>query len=154
ILALTLLAIAILVVFGLVVRRDAARKRTSEQRLATTLRSIGDAVIATNETGIVTMMNPVAETLTGWKARDARGKPMSEAFRIIDEESRATVENPVTQVLRDGVVARAANHTLLIRRDGIETPIEDSAAPIVDDTGRVLGVVLVFRDASERRAAE
>jgi PAS domain S-box-containing protein len=152
--ALTGLAIAILVVLVVVVRRDSARRRASEQRLVTTLRSIGDAVITTDEKGIVSLINSVAEALTGWRSGESLGKHLDEVFRIINEESRATVESPVARVLRDGRVSGLANHTLLIRRDGKETPIEDSAAPIIDEEGGLLGVVLVFRDATETRAAE
>jgi len=152
--ALTVLAIGILIVFVLVVRRDTARRRASEQRLATTLRSIGDAVIATDENGVVNLSNPLAETLIGWKAGEALGKPVDEVFRIINEESRAPAESPVSKVLREGRTVGLANHTLLIRRDGVETPIEDSAAPIIDDRGGILGVVVVFRDATGARAAE
>ena len=152
--ALTVLAIGILIVFVLVVRRDTARRRASEQRLATTLRSIGDAVIATDENGVVNLSNPPAETLIGWKAGEALAKPVDEVFRIINEESRAPAESPVSKVLREGRTVGLANHTLLIRRDGVETPIEDSAAPIIDDRGGILGVVVVFRDATGARAAE
>jgi PAS domain S-box-containing protein len=154
IVALTMLAIGILIVFVLVVRRDAARRRASEQRLATTLHSIGEAVIATDEKGIVNLTNPVAEALTGWKAREALGKQLDEVFRVINEESRATVESTVAKVLREGRVVGLTNHSLLIRRDGVETPIEQSAAPIVDEHGRILGVVLIFRDATGARAAQ
>ena len=152
--AATALAIAILAVLVLVTRRDSARIRASEQRLATTLRSIGDAVMATDELGHVSIANPIAERLTGWPLAEARGKPVDEVFRIINEDTRGSVESPVTKALREGQIVGLANHTLLIRRDGTETPIEDSAAPIVDDAGRVLGVVLAFRDATERRATE
>jgi PAS domain S-box-containing protein len=154
ILAATALAIMILCVLVVVTRRDSARIRASERRLATTLRSIGDAVMATDERGRVTVSNPIAERLTGWPLAEALGKPMDDVFHIVNEETRATVESPVSKALREGQVVGLANHTLLIRRDGAETPIEDSAAPIVDDEGRLLGVVLAFRDASERRAAE
>ncbi|HUO68245.1 MAG TPA: CHASE3 domain-containing protein, partial [Gammaproteobacteria bacterium] len=154
IVAATVLAIAILSVLVLVTRRDSARIRASEQRLATTLLSIGDAVMATDEHGRVSIANPLAERLTGWTIAEARGKPVDDVFRIVNEETRATVESPVAKALREGQVVGLANHTLLIRRDGTETPIEDSAAPIIDDAGRVLGVVLAFRDATERRSAE
>ncbi len=154
IVAATALGIVILGVLVRVTRRDSARIRASEQRLATTLRSIGDAVMATDERGLVSISNPLAERLTGWPLAEARGKPMDDVFRIINEDTRASVESPVTKALREGKTVGLANHTLLIRRDGTELPIEDSAAPITDDAGRVLGVVLAFRDASKRRAAE
>ena len=150
----TLVAIAVLGVLLYIVRRDSARVRVSEERLATTLRSIGEGVIATDANGVVMVMNPVAEALTGWRASDAVRSHMDEVFRIVNEETRATVESPVGRVLREGGIVGLANHTLLLRRDGVETPIEDSAAPIVDHHGEVIGVVLVFRDATESRAAE
>jgi PAS domain S-box-containing protein len=154
IVALTALTVGVMIVLVLVVSRDSERRRASERRLATTLRSIGDAVIATDEKGFVRLSNDAADRLIGWKSGESVGKPMDEIFRIINEESRNAVENPVDKVLRQGRTVGLANHSLLIRRDGVETPIEDSAAPIIDDHGRVLGVVLVFRDATGIRAAE
>jgi PAS domain S-box-containing protein len=148
------LAIALLLTLVYVFRRDSVRVRASETRLAITLRSIGDAVIATDERGVVTMINPVAEKLTGWLESHAAGKPLAEVFRIVHEETRATVESPVTKVLREGGIVGLANHTVLIRRDSHETAIEDSGAPILDDAGRTTGVVLVFRDATQERAAQ
>ncbi|HEX5045673.1 MAG TPA: CHASE3 domain-containing protein [Gammaproteobacteria bacterium] len=154
VLLLTALAILILGVLVYVTRHAGARLRESEQRLSTTLHSIGDAVVATDDDGFVNLMNPVAEQLTGWPARSAQGKHLDEVFRIVNEQTRATVESPVAKVLREGEIVGLANHTLLLRRDGTETPIEDSAAPIVDPGGPTLGVVLVFRDATSARAAE
>jgi PAS domain S-box-containing protein len=147
------LAIFLMVLLAYVVRRDSARLRLSEERLATTLRSIGDAVIATDEQGRVTMINPIAEKLTGWRLADARGKPLEEVFRIVNEQTRVPVESPVTKVLREGGIVGLANHTVLIHKAGHETPIEDSGAPICDVTGAITGVVLVFRDATDERAA-
>lgn len=132
-------------------RAEAAR-RASEERYGITLKSIGDAVIATDAKGRIEFVNPVAEALTGWTEEDARGKPLSEVFRIINELSRAEVENPVERVLRDGFVVALANHTLLIARDGTERPIADSGAPIHAGDGSIIGVVLVFRDQTEERA--
>jgi len=156
ILTLTGLAILILGVLVYVTRRAGNRIRASEQRLATTLRSIGDAVIATDGAGRVSLMNPIAESLTGWRADAAAGKHLDEVFRILNENTRANIESPVARVLREGAIVGLANHTVLIRRDGVETPIEDSGAPIVDPRSQdiVLGVVLVFRDATAARAAE
>jgi PAS domain S-box-containing protein len=119
----------------------------------TTLRSIGDAVIATDATGAVTLMNPVAERLTGWSEAEARGKPLATIFRIINEHSRKPVESPVDKVLALGVVVGLANHTVLIARDGREIPIDDSGAPISAGDG-VQGVVLVFRDVTEKKRSE
>ncbi len=153
-LTVSILAIALLALLGFIVRRDTAKIRASEEHLAITLRSIGDAVIATDATGLVTLMNPVAESLTRWPAAAARGQTLDAVFRIINEETRITVESPVAKVLREGGIVGLANHTLLIRRDGTEVPIEDSGAPILDKQGEIIGVVLVFRDASRERAAE
>ena len=128
--------------------------RESERLLSTTLKSIGDAVIATDAEGRVSFMNPVAQALTGWTQDEARGRHLKEVFRIINEDSRQEVESPVVKVIREGTVVGLANHTLLIRKDGTEVAIDDSGAPIRDDWGEIAGVVLVFRDISERKQAE
>jgi PAS domain S-box-containing protein len=126
----------------------------AKQKLEITLMSIGDAVIACNEQRRITLMNSVAEKLTGWKRDEAQGQPIERIFHIVDEETRAKVESPVEKVLRTGEIAGLANHTVLIGKDGGEFPIDDSGAPIRDPHNRVLGVVLVFRDISKRRAQE
>jgi PAS domain S-box-containing protein len=100
--------------------------RESEQWLSTTLRSIGDAVIATDAKGLVTLMNPVAEDLTGWDQAEAVDKPLEDVFNIINEQTGERVENPVARVLREGVVVGLANHTVLIAKDGTRRPIADS----------------------------
>jgi PAS domain S-box-containing protein len=128
--------------------------RQSEERLATTLDSIGDGVIATDANGMVERMNPVAARLTGWTFAEAKGKPLTDVFKIINENTRAPVESPAARVLREGVVVGLANHTALLGRDGVERPIADSGAPIRDAQGRMLGVVLVFRDQTEERARD
>ncbi|HZR83805.1 MAG TPA: PAS domain-containing protein [Candidatus Binatia bacterium] len=128
--------------------------RDSSERLRVTLRSIGDAVIATDASGVVMFVNPVAQALTGWAEDEARGRPLEEVFSIVGEETRECVEGPVAKVMRLGTVVGLANHTLLLSRDGRETPIDDSGAPIRDSDGTIAGVVLVFRDASERRRAQ
>ena len=92
--------------------------------------------------------------MTGWPFAEAVGKPLDDVFHIVNEDTRASVESPVAKVLREGGVVGLANHTVLIRRDGEETAIEDSGAPILDDAGHTTGVVLVFRDATQERAAE
>lgn len=136
-------------------KHEAERKlRASERRFATTLRSIGDAVIATDEQGHITYMNPTAEALTGWPLAEAQDQPFAHIFQIIHETTRQPAENPVARVLQEGIVVGLANHTLLITRDGREIPIDDSASPILDDQGNCTGVVLVFRDITERRLAE
>ena len=138
----------------------AERKRAEEELhrqrewLSVTLASIGDAVIATDTDGRVTFMNPVAEALTGWKLPEARQKPVRDVFHIINEDTRQEVENPVARVLQEGAIIGLANHTLLVRKDGTEVPIDDSAAPIQEAGGRILGVILVFRDITERKRAE
>ncbi|HEY9230806.1 MAG TPA: PAS domain S-box protein, partial [Blastocatellia bacterium] len=126
----------------------------SRKLLATTLGSIGDAVIATDVEARVTFMNPVAESLTGWTRAEALGQPIDAIFVIINEYSRQPVENPVARVLREGIIVGLANHTVLIQKQGTEIPIDDSGAPIRDEQGNVSGVVLVFRDVSERHKAE
>ncbi|MHB8416538.1 MAG: PAS domain S-box protein [Myxococcales bacterium] len=128
--------------------------RESEQRLAVTLDSIGDGVIATDAQGRVTRVNPVASALTGWRGEEVKGRPLDEVFRIFNEDTRVPVESPVSKVLREGAVVGLANHTVLAARDGTERPIADSGAPIRSESGEVAGVVLVFRDQTEERRAE
>jgi PAS domain S-box-containing protein len=127
---------------------------TREQWLNTTLRSIGDAVIAADPDGKVVFMNPVAEQLTGWKEKEADGLPLSRIFVIVNQRTRAAVENPVDAVRRSGKIVGLANHTILISKDQKEFHIDDSAAPIADGNARMIGIVLVFRDISERHASE
>ena len=123
----------------------------SEDSLATTLYSIGDGVIATDTAGRITRMNSVAEALTGWTMAQAKGRVIGDVFRILSEETRQPAEIPVGKVLATGVVHELANHTLLVRRDGTECPIADSAAPIRNASGDVRGVVIVFRDETHLR---
>jgi PAS domain S-box-containing protein len=125
-----------------------------EQWLNITLRSIGDAVIACDTDGDVEFMNLVAEQLTGWTEAQAKGKSLHEIFPIFNEDTRVAVENPVDKVRRLGTVVGLANHTFLIARDGTEISIDDSGAPIRDSSGRMIGIVLVFRDITERRMSE
>ena len=134
-------------------RAEAAAREIQEQ-LSTTLRSIGDAVLATDREGRVRFLNPVAEQLTGWSSADALGRPVEEVFRIVNENSRVVVDSPVRRVIRDGLIVGLANHTLLLARDGREIPIADSGAPIHDAQKAVAGVVLVFRDIAEQRDAD
>src|SRR6202789_938163 len=122
--------------------------------LETTLQSMGDAVIVCNSSGKVTLMNPTAVEVTGWTSEQAKGQPLESVFRIINERTRETVESPVAKVLRFGNVVGLANHTLLVRRDGTEFPIDDSGAPIRDKNGEIVGIVLVFRDITERKQNE
>ena len=137
-------------------RRQRAEQALREQSelLRITLSSIGDAVMATDAAGRVVFINPVAEALTGWPQAEAAGKALDDVFVIINEATRAPVESPVARVLREGMVVGLANHTLLVARDGTPRPIDDSGAPIRDAGGTILGVVLVFRDVTERRGFE
>jgi PAS domain S-box-containing protein len=140
------------------VARDVTEQKRLAQQLAAqqeqfrvTLASIGDAVIAADADGLVTFMNAPAEKLTGWPTREATGHDLSDVFRIINEKTREPVENPAGLVMRSGAVVGLANHTVLIHRDGSERPIADSAAPIRDDAGQIIGTVLVFRDVTAQR---
>jgi PAS domain S-box-containing protein len=157
----SLLAAAFLVIVWIQARAATADRLRHELDLvnqrewfSTTLGSIGDGVLATDASGTVQFMNPVTERLTGWSAAEASGRPIGEVFRIVNEQTRAPVESPVARALREGLVVGLANHTLLLSRTGDETAIDDSAAPIRSPDGRTLGVVLVFRDVTERKKAE
>jgi len=134
----------------------AARQVTQEERerLRVTLASIGDGVISTDAEGHVTFLNPVAEALVGWTTDEAVGHSLENVFCIVNETTRQPVENPALRALRDGKIVGLANHTVLISKDGSEHPIDDSAAPICDGKGRIVGAVLVFRDISERKRIE
>lgn len=128
--------------------------RRSEENLAVTLQSIGDGVLVVDRERKVVRINPVAEQLTGWVAAEALGRAVEEVFRIINEESRRPAIVPMEEVLATGLVKGLANHTVLIARDGSQRPIADSAAPIRDREGGLVGVVLVFRDVTAEREAE
>ncbi len=138
--------------------KQQARKRArssraigeSEEWLFTTLESIGDAVIATDALGSIVFMNGVAVALTGWSEEEGQGRECREVFHIVNERTRLETESPVTKVIRDGVISGLANHTILIARDGVEHNIDDSGSPIRDKTGKLIGVVLIFRDVTER----
>jgi PAS domain S-box-containing protein len=119
----------------------------------TTLQSIGDGVIVCDDYGKITIMNSTAEEITGWAKDDAMGRSLGEVFQIIDEATRLPVENPVDKVWRLNAVVTLANHTLLVRRDGTEVPVDDSGAPIRNADGSLSGIVLVFRSVAERRQA-
>ena len=128
--------------------------KNSENKLKVTLNSLGDAVIATDEHGVVTRMNPMAEKLTGWSSTEAVGQPLSAVFRIVNAQTRQTVANPVEEVLAKKKIVELANHTMLIAKNGQEYQIADSGAPIRDKDGGILGVVLVFRDVTQNYAQE
>ncbi|HTO06595.1 MAG TPA: PAS domain S-box protein [Myxococcota bacterium] len=149
-----LVTCSLVIGFGELMRR--AQRQAHEQRelVSITLASIGDAVIATDLRGRVTSMNGVAEALTGWRQLEAVGQPIDAVFRIVDDSTREAAPNPVLRALRDGRVTGLAGHTLLIRRDGLELQVDDSAAPIRGVDGRAQGCVIVFRDITMRRAEE
>jgi|GEM_PF-906374 len=140
---------------ALLAREDALREaRSSRDSLETTLASIGDAVISTDVEGRIVFANRVALSLLKWTEAEVAGRPLDEVFRIVNEFSRETVESPVTKVLREGSIVGMANHTVLLAKDGTETPIDDSGAPIRREGGPIQGTVLVFRDVTARRDAE
>jgi diguanylate cyclase (GGDEF)-like protein/PAS domain S-box-containing protein len=136
-----------------ITQRRALHAELAEQHelLRVTLHSIGDAVITTDRNGVVTWLNPVAERMTGWLNAEACGHAVGQVFHIVNEETRAPTENPVATCLQQGKVAGLANHTVLISRHGEEFGIEDSASPIRNEAGEILGVVLVFHDVTEQR---
>jgi PAS domain S-box-containing protein len=144
----------LIIVIGEAMRRAQLRAGERGEILRVTLNSIGDAVITTDVQGRVMYLNAVAETVTGWSNADARGRALDEVFNIISEETREKVESPASRALRDGVVVGLANHTILIRKNGEECPVDDSAAPIRSEQGQVSGCVLIFRDVSEKRSLE
>jgi PAS domain S-box-containing protein len=152
--------VLLLLVFAVLIRELSYRKRAqealarSEKWLSTTLGSIGDAVIATDMNGAVTFMNSVAQSLTGWSQTEAIGKSMDLVFDIVNKDTKRPVENPVKKVFREGKVVGLADHTLLLSKNGREYEIEDSAAPILQNSGEGFGVVLVFRDITEKNRAE
>ncbi len=155
------LRLALMVVMGLLasslsgaLHRSRRRAEASERLQAVTLASIGDAVITTDKQGRITFLNREAERLTGWTCLEAEGRPLASVFRIVCEETRQTVDDPVEKVLQGGSVVGLANHTVLIGKNGQDTPIEDSGAPIKQADGTVLGVVLVFRDCTEKKKIE
>nr|WP_315234694.1 PAS domain-containing protein [uncultured Albidiferax sp.] len=157
----TLLLLVLLVSTYALIRRqlriaDASQRALAdnEDSLTALLQSIGDAVLATDIDGRITRMNPLAERLTGWPLAQARGRPVSEVFCIINEQTRQPAEVPVDRVLATGTLQELANHTLLVHRNGSECPIADSAAPIRDAQGLVRGVVLVFRDETTPRQVQ
>ena len=125
-----------------------------KERLEVTLRSIGDGVIATDADGKIILLNRVAEKLTGWVHQEAVGKPLGAVFHIINETTRERSENPVEQVIKSGKIIEHANHTILINKDGTEIVLADSAAPILDTGKNIIGVVLVFRNITEKRKIE
>jgi PAS domain S-box-containing protein len=130
---------------------EANKKLENEkEHLKTTLDSIGDAVIATDLSGNVTRMNPVAEKLTGWKLGDGDQRPIEEVFVIIDANTRIKAENPIRKVMESGIASGLPGETILISRNHVEYRIGDSTAPIINNAGKITGAVLVFRDITEK----
>lgn len=139
-----------------ITKRKMAKNKLAEEkeRLAVTLRSIGDGVITTDTEGNVVLINKVAEELTGWNSEDAAGQPLAEVFNIINAMTRQSCENPVTKVMNSGEIIGLAHDTALISKDGQEKSIADSAAPIRDKDNKTIGIVLVFRDITEQLLIE
>lgn len=131
-----------------------SKLKESEGWLSTILLSIGDAVIVTGTEGNIRFMNDIAHSLTGWRHEEAIGKPLVSIFNVINEKTGKEVENPVTKVIREGRIVGLANHSVLISKDGTEIPIDDSGAPVRDEKGNIIGVVLVFHDIIERKQSE
>jgi PAS domain S-box-containing protein len=152
-LAAYLFTCALIIALGERMRAEQRRANEGSELLRVTLRSIGDAVVTTDTAGRVNYLNPVAESLTGWTHADALGKPLELVFKIVNESTGEPAESPAARVLREGIVVGLANHTQLIRPDGSRSAIDDSAAPIRDEQGRVAGCVLIFRDAEAQRLA-
>lgn len=146
-----LLTCALIIFFGEAARVAQARAHQRQEVFRITLRSIGDAVITTDTDGCITYINGVGEALTGWSLQDALRQPLDRVFHIVNEVTRLPVENPARRALREGVVVGLANHTILIKKDGTECPIDDSAAPIRNEEGHVSGCVLIFRDVTAQR---
>lgn len=145
---------SIIILSGEAARIAHARAHQRQEVFRVTLRSIGDAVITTDTEAHITYINGVAESLTGWSHEDALGQPLDRVFPIINEVTRQPVGNPAMRALREGVVVGLANHTILIKKDGTECPIDDSAAPIRNEQGHVSGCVLIFRDVTAQRLIE
>lgn len=135
-------------------QRLIAERQQAQELAQITLQSIGDAVIATDADGKVRSINPVAARLTGWTPEAAEGQPVDTVFRIVHEQTGAALSSPIHDALRDGKVSHCSNQSMLLTRAGQRLPVSDSAAPIHDGDGQVVGAVLVFQDASERRAYE
>jgi PAS domain S-box-containing protein len=144
----------IIIWLGQAARMAQTRAQERGETLSVTLQSIGDAVMTTDLEGRITSMNEVASALTGWSQSEASGRHLNDVFRIINEDTREPVANPVARALREGLVVGLANHTLLLDKSGAERPIDDSAAPIRDESGRVSGCVLIFRDVTQQRRQE
>lgn len=131
-----------------------SKLRENEKWLATTLKSIVDAVIATDIYGLITFMNPVAENLTGWRQEEATGKPLKEVFKIFMEDTGAPSDDSVTHIVKGEVISGLRDHTVLVAKDGGKVPIDECASPIKDSHGKTLGAILIFHDMTETRRAD
>lgn len=136
------------------VRRKTREIMQEKELFRTTLLSIGDGVVVTDEKGIIKAINRVAGDLTGWSEEEARGRHFEEVFQLVNEQTGERVENPIGKVLKTGRIVGMANHTALISRTGRQISIADSAAPIIDESGQMFGVVMVLRDVTEERARQ
>src|SRR6201988_2329125 len=145
---------ALIIFFGEAARIAETRAHDQREVFRVTLRSIGDGVITTDTEARITTLNEIAESLTGWSRNEALGQSLGRDFNIVNEVTHQPVENPALRALREGVVVGLANHTVLIKKDGKECPIDDSAAPIRDELGHVSGSVLIFRDVTAQRLSE
>ena len=134
--------------------KEERRIKTDQALLSTTLKSISDAVITTDNQALITFLNPVAEKLTGWSLSEAVGKPILQIFNIINEDTQLPAKNPLKNILGKGMVVGLANHTVLISKKGKKIPIDDSGAPIMDEYGNIEGAVLVFRDITQQKKAK
>ena len=146
--------VLIFVLIGSLLTWVTASLRESRRLLSATLLSIGDGVIATDREGCVTFFNPVAETLTGWPRAEARGRPISQVLKLVDEQTREPIPDPIARALRERVLVAMTSPTALISRTGTEVPVEHGASPVRDDAGEVRGAILVFRDIGKRRQLE
>jgi PAS domain S-box-containing protein len=155
-------AALLILITGMVLMNRILKSRVESEKalersmnwLSATLKSIGDGVIVTNRLGDITFMNPLAQELTGWKEQEAKGIYLEHIFKLIDEQTGKQIENPVTKVFKSGRINSTAGNALLINKDGREIPVDNSSSPIISNNGSLIGVILVFRDISERRASE
>ncbi len=154
-------SITILVTIYLALHKQLKQRRKNERALyeskewfSKTLLSIGDGVIATDHNFMITFMNPIAEALTGWKEKEAKGKPVEQVFQIVNEHNRTKINNPIITAITEKRIVELANHTILIKKDKTEINIDDSASPVVGINGNISGAVLVFRDVTEQKKRE
>ncbi len=137
-----------------ILKESERRLRESNRWLAAVINSIGDAVIATDPEGIIRLMNPIAEALTGWKQEYALGKPLTTVFNIISEETDRKIENPVTKAILEDIFYGLADHTVLITREGMKIPVDIIGSTIKDDRDNIVGIVMIFYDIIEHRRTE